>query len=199
MAGSRSSLRRAAARRWTMMAAMTATAFVLAGCPKSDENKGAPAASSSAAASAAPATSASATATDAGAPSTANAATSYTGTYSVSPGAYYIPSSKDYANVKRGKDDPTQHVGEGTLALEVGTDGKVTGTVETGPAGPGVIEGSVIDGEIRGFIRRKDPSDQGLTGTFSAQQSGDTVEGKLSLAEANAASVREGKLSLKKK
>lgn len=124
---------------------------------------------------------------------------SYEGSYSVAPGSYYIPQSKDYAKVKQAKDDPAKHVGEGTLTLLVDADGKVTGTVDSGPAAPGVIEGSVVDGEIRGFIRRKDPNDGGLTGTFIAMTSGDTASGKLSLAEANAAIVREGKVSLKRK
>jgi hypothetical protein len=148
----------------------------------------------------APASSANANASDAGATAKpAGETASYSGSYSVSPGTYYIPSSKDYSSVKPAKDDPTKHVGEGTLSLTADGDGKVTGTIDSGPAGPGVIEGSIIDGEIRGFIRRKEPGDQGLTGTFTAKASGDTAEGKLSLAEANAAIVREGKFSLKKK
>ncbi|MDF2696193.1 MAG: hypothetical protein K0S65_4576 [Labilithrix sp.] len=78
----------------------------------------------------------------------------------------YIPQAKDWASVKQAKDDPTKHVGEGALSLAVDGDGKVTGTIDSGPAGPGVIDGSVIDGELRGVVRRKDPKDEGLTGTF---------------------------------
>ena len=75
----------------------------------------------------------------------------------------------------------------------------VTGTIDSGPAAPGVVDGRVIDGELRGNVRRKDPADSGLTGTLVATQTGGAVEGTLSLAESNAAIVREGKLSLKKK
>ena len=198
MAGSRTSRTSAQPHRWR--AALALSTLVLVGCPKSEDGKKAgPAASASAAPSAAPAASAAAKTIDAGSAKPAGEATAYAGTYSLSPGTYYIPSAKDYGSVKQAKDDPTKHVGEGTLSLAVDADGKVTGTIDTGPAAPGVVEGSIIDGEIRGFIRRKDPKDQGLTGTFTAKAAGDAVDGKLALAEANAAIVREGKLSLKKK
>ena len=200
-----SSHRRPNARRWALLFPLTALAMGLAGCPKSEEgNKAGPAGSASATASAvasvAPASSATPSATDAGAAAAkpAGDAATYSGKYSVSPASYYIPTSKDWSSVKQAKDDPTKHVGDGTLTLVVDGEGKVTGTIDSGPAGPAVIEGSVIDGEPRGFIRRKDPGDQGLTGTFTAMASGNTAEGKLSLAEASAAIVREGKFSLEK-
>jgi hypothetical protein len=111
----------------------------------------------------------------------------------------YIPESKDWSSVKQAKDEPSKHVGEGALSLNVDPTGRITGTVDTGPAGPALIDGTVIDGELRGAVRRKDPADNGLTGTFIGKPTGDTVAGILSLAEANAAIVREGKFSLKKK
>ena len=190
---------RALTRPWALLFPMTALAIVLAGCPKSDEgNKATPAGSARAAAPAAPAEDAS-TGDDASSAKPAGQAATYGGSYSLSPATYYIPSAKDYGNVKQAKDDPTKHVGEGKLTLTVDGDGKVTGTIDSGPASPGVIEGSMIDGEIRGFVRRTDPSDQGLTGTFTVKPSGNAGEGTLALAEANAAVVREGKLSLEKK
>ena len=192
-----SSLGRALARPWALLFPMTALALALAGCPKSEGNKATPAGSASAPGSvAAPEADASA-GDDAGSAKADGQAATYSGSYSLSPGAYYIPSTKDYGSVKQAKDDPTKHVGEGNLTLTVDADGKVTGTIDSGPASPGVIEGSMIDGEIRGFIRRTDPSDQGLTGTFTVKPG--AGDGTLSLAEANAAVVREGKLSLEKK
>ncbi|MBX3222172.1 MAG: hypothetical protein KF795_16765 [Labilithrix sp.] len=170
----------------------------LAGCPKSESDGSKAAASASAQASASAPTGAEAP--DAGAKAnTKDQGASFTGSYKLAPGRMYIPDTKDYANVKQVKDDPEKHVGEGTLTLVVDGDGKVTGTVDTGPAAPGLVDGSVIEGEIRGVIRRKDPTDDGLTGTFIATRSSDAVEGKLSLAEANAAVVREGSFSLKAK
>ncbi len=111
----------------------------------------------------------------------------------------YIPDTKDYARVKQAPDDPAKHVGEGTITLAVDAEGIVSGTIDSGPAAPAIVEGRVIDGELRGNVRRKDPADSGLTGTLVATQAGGAVEGKLSLAESSAAVVREGKLSLKKK
>lgn len=178
---------------------MILLAGALAGCPKSesDANKAAPSATASAAGPASPDA-------DAGAPPDANAkpagqGASFGGSYKIAPGLMYIPETKDYGNVKQVKDDPEKHVGEGTLTLEVAADGKITGTVDTGPAAPGLVDGSVIEGELRGVIRRKEPKDDGLTGTFIATRSADAVEGRLSLADTNAAIVREGTFSLKKK
>ncbi|MBX3218239.1 MAG: hypothetical protein KF850_39905 [Labilithrix sp.] len=176
---------------------MILLAGALAGCPKSesDAGKAAPSATVSAAQPASP---------DAEAPPDANAkpagqGASFGGSYKIAPGLMYIPETKDYGNVKQVKDDPEKHVGEGTLTLEVAADGKITGTVDTGPAAPGLVDGSVIEGELRGVIRRKEPKDDGLTGTFIATRSADAVEGRLSLADTNAAIVREGTFSLKKK
>jgi hypothetical protein len=174
------------------------------GCGKSgDAGKAAPSATSSA-----KAPLAASSGMDAGGPSspaaaaTASAAlktASYSGTYSIAPAKMYIPNAKDYASVKQAKDDPTKHVGEGALTLQVDAEGHVTGTIDSGPASPALIDGSLVEEEIRGTIRRKSPSDEGLTGTFTGKISADSVEGKLALAEANAAVVRDGKLSLKKK
>lgn len=177
-------------------------AFALAGCPKSSDDGTKPAPSASAAASiAAPQASAAPAASGAAAgPGTGGAAAaSFAGTYSLAPAAMYIPDHKDWERVKQAKDDPSKLVGDGALAIAVDGSGRVSGTIDTGPAGPAVIDGSLVDGEIRGLVRRKDPSDNGLTGTIVATRSGDELTGKLSLAEANAAIVREGKITMKKK
>jgi hypothetical protein len=174
-------------------------ALTLAGCSKGESGKPAPAASASVIAqSASPSPEAGAPAAKASAEPTGKAA-SYSGTYSVAPASIYISDAKDFAHVKQAKDDPSKHVGEGAISLVVGADGHVTGTIDSGPASPALIDGSLVDGEIRGNVRRKTPSDDGLTGTLQSKVSGDSVDGKLSLAEANAAIVREGKLSLKRK
>lgn len=123
----------------------------------------------------------------------------FTGTYSLTPATLYLGEGKDYANVKQAKDDPAKHVGEGALTLEIDPNNRVTGTIESGPLSPAVIDGSVVEGEVRANVRRKDPKDDGLTGTLMAKLTGEAGEGTLALAESNAAIVREGKLSLKKK
>lgn len=170
---------------------LAALAFGAAACRKSEENK--PAATDVVAAVDADG------GADSGVDASTGPAASYSGSYTVSPGTYYIPSSPAWSRVKPAKDDAGAYVGEGAMTLTVDDDGRVTGAIESGPVGPAVIEGSLIDGELRGFIRRRDPSDQGLTGTFTATVSGGAVAGTLALAEATAAAVREGKLTLEKK
>jgi hypothetical protein len=99
--------------------------------------------------------------------------------------------------VKQAKDDPSKHVGDGTMTLAVGSDRRVSGSIDSGPASPAVIEGSIVGSELRGGIRRKDPKDDGLTGTFTANA--ETGAGTMSLADSNGVALREGKLTLKKK
>ena len=191
-------------RHWIASMSVIVFAFALGGCPKSggDAEKTAPPASAAPSADASTGTTASTEAGAAEAPApakTTGQAASYEGSYSLAPAKMYIPETKDYARVKQAPDDPAKHVGEGTLTLSVDAEGVVSGTIDSGPAAPAVVDGRVIDGEIRGNVRRKDPADSGLTGTLVATQAAGAVEGKLSLAESSAAVVREGKLSLKKK
>jgi len=172
-------------------------ALALAGCPSKNNDavmdKGA-----SAATVASDAAAAGDAAADA-APLAAKGNAAWSGAYTLAAGTISIPSAnKDYAGVKQFKDDPSKHMGDGTIDLRVDGDGKVTGTVE-GAAGPAIIDGSIVDGEIRGVVRRKDPKDDGLTGTIVAKISGAQAEGNLALADATTAIVREAKVSLKKK
>jgi hypothetical protein len=182
-----------------------AAAFTLVACSKSENNAApTPSASAPAPSASAPAPSASApapsakTATSAATPATGTAA-AYAGTYSLTSAKYYIADTKDFASVKQVKDDPSKFVGDGAVTLAVSPDGKVTGTIDSGPASPALIDGSVIGTEIRGKVRRKDVNDDGLTGVFSATIAGDTATGTLSLAESNASLVRDGKLTMKRK
>jgi hypothetical protein len=173
--------------------------ILLTACPKSgDGGKPAPSASSSSASPVASVPAASASAQGAASSAPTGAAATFAGSYSVAPAAIYISKEKEFASVKQVKDDPSKHVGEGTITLKVEPDGRVSGTIDAGPAAPGVIEGTKSGNQISGTVRRKSPSDDGLTGTLLATIAADNVEGRLVLAESNAAIVREGKLSLKK-
>lgn len=174
-------------------------AMMLAGCSKSGEGDK-PSTEAASTSAAAPKSSAPSSASARGPESTATGqAATYSGSYSVAPGKIYISEAKDYAGVKQAKDDPAKHVGDGTLSLTVDAEGRVAGTIDTGPASPAVIDGRLSGSDLRGSIRRKTPTDDGLTGTLDAKVTGDAIEGKLSLAEATAAIVRDGKLSLKRK
>lgn len=179
---------------------LSATAFGVSACnDKTQATKDQPAPSSSVVATPPPSSSVASPVASGKASPVSGSAASWGGTYTLAAGTLSIPSdNKDYNGVKQVKDDPSKLMGDGKIDLAVAADGKVTGTIEGG-AGPAVIDGSVVDSEIRGNVRRKDPKDDGLTGTITAKIGGDTAEGKLSLAEANAAIVREAKVLLKKK
>lgn len=123
----------------------------------------------------------------------------YAGSYSLAPATMYISDAPAYARVKQAPDEPEKHVGAGELTVTVEPDGKVTGTIGAGPAAPAAIDGVLLGEEIRGNVRREDPDDEGLTGTFVGKLDGDKVEGTLSLADVNAKIVRAGKATLEKK
>jgi hypothetical protein len=136
---------------------------------------------------------------DAGATSATAQAASFQGTYTAKPATLYIPDQKDWSAVKQPKSDDALLVGDGTLTLAVGEDGRVTGTIDTGPAAPAVIDATKSDGEIRGTVRRKNPSDDGLTGVVLAKVEGTKLTGKLTLAGGNAATLREAAFTAEKK
>jgi hypothetical protein len=130
-------------------------------------------------------------------PKTAEAST-WSGKYSLAAAALYIPSDKDWKNAKF-KNDEEKYLGEGSLTMNVDPSGRVSGTSDGPPLGAAVIDGLVEDGKLTANVRRKDPSDNGLTGTIFGTITGDKLEATMKLAEANAAVVREGKLSAQKK
>jgi hypothetical protein len=122
------------------------------------------------------------------------AAASFSGTYKTKPGTLYIPTEGEFAKVKQAPDDGSR-VGEGTFSLDVDESGKALGSVDTGPLAPATISGTVSGGTITGTIRRKDPTDEGLTGSFSATTAGGKLDGKMELANANASILREATIS----
>jgi len=141
------------------------------------------------------ASSADAAAADAG-PSTKTV--TYAGKYSVTLGKMYVPDQKDWSSVKF-KNDETKLLGDGEITLVVDGTGRVSGGTEAGPLGASVVDGTSDGTTLTATIRRKDPSDEGLTGTLVAKIAGDALDGTMKLAESNAAVVREAKLEAKAK
>jgi hypothetical protein len=114
--------------------------------------------------------------------------------YSSALGTLYIPAEKDWAHTKF-KNEESKYLGDGTLSMTVDPSGRVTGAAEGGPLGAAVLDG-FSDGEtLTANVRRKDPSDDGLTGTLVAKIAGDTLAGTMKLADTNAAVVREAKVT----
>jgi len=132
-------------------------------------------------------------------PARAGAAASYAGTYTAAPASLHIPEHKDYAGVKQAKDDPSKLVGEGNLSLAVDGHGILSGTIDTGPVAPALVEGVVSGGALSGTVRRKEATDDGLTGSIVGKIVGGGLEATMRLADANAASIREAKVTAKQK
>jgi hypothetical protein len=169
--------------------------LALFGCPKSQPPAEAEAGATVATSAAAPVVSASASAS---AKPAGGEASTWSAKYTLTAGTLYIPTDKDWKNAKF-KNDEAKYIGDGALTLSVDKDGRVTGTSEGPPIGDAVIDGLVEDGKISANVRRKDTSDNGLTGTIVGTITGDKLEGTMKLAEANAAVVREGKITASKK
>jgi hypothetical protein len=169
--------------------------LLLSGCPKP-----APTTNADAAAPASPSSSVVTASSGASSASPASTApSSYAGKYAAEPATLYIPQEKDWAHTKQAKDDPSKLVGEGTLSFTIDPAGRVEGTIDSGPASPAILHGS-LDGEtLSATIRRKDPTDEGLYGTATAKLKGKSVEGVLKLSDARAALLREAKFTAERK
>ncbi|MDB4943771.1 MAG: hypothetical protein JWP97_3305 [Labilithrix sp.] len=169
-----------------------------AGCSKKDEGTAAPAPSVSAPAPVTSGAPSAAPAADAAA-APAGAARSYAGKYTVTPGIMYVPADKDWAPVKWKNGDESKLVGDGELALSVDGTGRVTGTSDGGPLGAAIVDGASDGQTLTATIRRKDPLDEGLTGTLVATIAGDKLEGSMKLAEFTAAIVRVATVTASRK
>ena len=108
------------------------------------------------------------------------------------PGPCTCPTEKDWASVKF-KNDDSKHARRRRDHARRSTR---TGAC---PAGPRVgrsarqcSTGPATERLLTATIRRKDPADDGLTGTLVAKVAGDALEGTMKLAESNAAVVRVG-------
>ena len=169
--------------------------LILTGCPrKTDEGKG----------ETGPAPSPTASSTDGGdaagatAGATTGGAAAFKGKYTVAAGTMYVPEAKDWASVKW-KNEDTKLLGEGELSLAIDAAGRVTGSSEGGPLGAAVIEGRSDGQTLAATVRRKDSSDDGLTGTLLATVAGDKIDGTMKLSEFTAAVVRTASFSVTKK
>ncbi|HEY3816706.1 MAG TPA: hypothetical protein VGL81_06025 [Polyangiaceae bacterium] len=91
---------------------------------------------------------------------------------------------------------PTAGIGDGALTLAVdGATGHVLGTVD-GPLGPGTLDGVVTDGKLAGTVRRKDPNDQGFTGTVLGSVANGHLEGTMSGSLGLAGALRTATFTL---
>lgn len=116
------------------------------------------------------------------------------GSYKSSSGELYIP--PDWKSVRWNVKESGAGIGEGAITLSVDpAGGRALGTLD-GPLGPAVIDGLASEGKVTATVVRKDPSDQGFTGTLVGAISGDHVEGTMNLAQGEANAVRKATFAL---
>lgn len=157
--------------------------LVLFGC---DKKKDTPAPSASASASAAP----SAAIADAG-----PAKNEWTGDYESQPGTLTVPDGAEWKGVKFRGEDAGEAIGKGTLKITIDPDGQAHGEGD-GPFGAFVVAGTLADNVLTFSVRRKDPTDMGLTGTGRGTVTGDKLEGTIHASKATANVIREATFSL---
>ena len=124
---------------------------------------------------------------------------SFEGKYTAAAGSLYVPDAADYAGFKFRGEDASIALGEGTLSLTIDpASGVVTGTGD-GALGPIVLSGSRSGDVLTFSFWRKDPADQGASGTGQGTVSGDTIEGTIRAAAGTANVIREAPFTLSKK
>jgi hypothetical protein len=110
---------------------------------------------------------------------------SWKGTYKSAEAGITLP--KD---VKWRVPESTAGVGDGTLAFTVDpASGRVQGTLD-GVLGPATLDGFAADRKVTAIVVRKDPSDQGFTGTLEGELADATGRGSVRLALADTSAVR---------
>src|SRR5262249_16671407 len=98
----------------------------------------------------------------------------YTGSYRTVPGTLYVPSGPEWSGVKWRGEAASVGLGDGALSLRIAKTGRVEGSLE-GAVGPARITGSWVDGTLTGTLSRKDPSDEGFTGTMVGKTVGQSA------------------------
>jgi hypothetical protein len=116
------------------------------------------------------------------------AAQSWHGAYRSAAATLTVP--PDWKKVHWSDTQSTAGIGDGTMALTLdGATGQLSGMVD-GPLGPATVEGVVADGTVAATLRRKDPADEGFTGTLLGSIAGDHVEGTMSMSLGLASALR---------
>lgn len=128
------------------------------------------------------------------APASNGAQVQWHGSYKSTPGELYIP--PDWKTVHWNVKDSTAGLGEGAMTVLVdSTGGRAIGSLD-GALGPCLIDGFFSEGKLTATVVRRDPSDQGFTGTLVGSIAGDHAEGTMNLAQAEANAVRKATFEL---
>jgi hypothetical protein len=135
-----------------------------------------------------------ATAPSAAAPRPEN--TRWSGAYTSAAASIYVPDAAEWSGFKWRGADAGDAIGEGTISLTIdGQTHLVTGSA-AGPIGDVILTGTAEGGRLTASVRRKDPRDQGLTGTLVASPAPDHIDGTMRLSFGDAHLVREATFHL---
>ncbi len=160
---------------WTLLC-------VLAACDKNKEDRPTPSASVSA--------SAPVPIVDSG-----PAKNEWIGDYDAQPGTLTVPDGAEWKGVKFRGDDAGEALGKGTLKITIDPDGQAHGEGD-GPFGAFVVAGTSSEEVLTFSVRRKDPTDMGVTGTGRGTIANNKLEGTIHASKATANVIREATFSL---
>lgn len=169
----------------TLVTSLTAAAAVVA-CSHETATTAAASADSGATTAATAIGSASSTASGAAAntaPAAPGKARTVNGPYQATKGTFYIPDSSGWSGVKQlGEEDPSG-IGAGTLSLQIGADGRVSGKI-TGALGDLTVDGLDRDGELTAQLMPATGAPiTSFTGTLIAKDDGTKVTGTMRLSD----------------
>jgi hypothetical protein len=122
--------------------------------------------------------------------------TRWSGAYTSAAASIYVPDAAEWSGFKWRGADAGDAIGEGTISLTIdGQTHLVTGSA-AGPIGDVLLTGTAEGGRLTASVRRKDPRDQGLTGTLVASPAPDHIDGTMRLSFGDAHLVREATFHL---
>jgi len=114
------------------------------------------------------------------------------GTYHSESATIFVP--PEWKGVRWSVPSTSAGLGDGAMTLEVRGE-RVFGAID-GPLGPATIDGVVSGPTITANVLRRDPADQGYSGTLLGTMSGDRVTGTMNLSLAEASAVRAATFAL---
>jgi len=165
-------------------------AVVAAGCSHGDAT---PTSAGASAASAPPAVSSTASAA-APVPSAAPISTTWSGHYTATHGALFVPDGKEWAGVKFRGDDASTALGDGTLMLTIEPSGHARGTLD-GALGSLAVEGVLKGDELTASLRPSDPA-TGFTGTAVGTRDAAKIAGTMRVSTPTGDVIRAASFAL---
>jgi hypothetical protein len=128
--------------------------------------------------------------------SPAPAAHHWTGTYRSVAGTFHVPDGGEWSGYRWRGDDAGEGLGEGPLSLTIDPSGRIVTGTAGGAIGDALIDGAADAERVTASLRRKNPSDRGLTGTLVATRRDGGLEGTMRLSFGDGHLLREATFHL---